>query len=255
VAGLFVLVAAVLVLGGPRLDAGREALRHPLAWASMAGPDQAGLMAAGLLGWLVLLWLAAGLILTTMAAAPGAVGRAAEAVACRLVPASVRRITAGVLGLSLTASVAACSEGSPTASLGSGLPVGSGRSAAPLPAAAAGSEVDWPLGIPIDAGRSGAGVVGPAGQGAGADGNGARPAGSARQTQPSTGPRQRAGAVVVAAGECLWVIAARQLPAGASPADVAAETQRWYAANAAVIGANPDLLRPGQVLAAPADQY
>jgi nucleoid-associated protein YgaU len=60
---------------------------------------------------------------------------------------------------------------------------------------------------------------------------------------------------VVAAGDCLWLIAARRLRADASLAEVAAETHRWYDANAAVIGGDPALLRPGQVLAAPADRH
>jgi resuscitation-promoting factor RpfA len=57
--------------------------------------------------------------------------------------------------------------------------------------------------------------------------------------------------VVVLRGDTLWAIAARALPTDASDADVAAEVQRWHAANAAVIGADPDLIRPGQVLVAP----
>jgi resuscitation-promoting factor RpfA len=57
--------------------------------------------------------------------------------------------------------------------------------------------------------------------------------------------------VVVLRGDTLWAIAARALPADATDADVAAEVQRWHAANADVIGADPDLIRPGQVLVAP----
>lgn len=60
-----------------------------------------------------------------------------------------------------------------------------------------------------------------------------------------------AGEVVVLRGDTLWSIAARTLPADASDADVAAAVQRWHAANEAVIGGDPDLIRPGQVLVAP----
>ncbi|WP_421740960.1 LysM peptidoglycan-binding domain-containing protein [Cellulomonas sp.] len=59
-------------------------------------------------------------------------------------------------------------------------------------------------------------------------------------------------AVVVVAGDSLWAIAARHLPSGAIDAEIAAAWPRWYDANAEVIGADPDLIRQGQVLTAPA---
>ncbi|MBN0041007.1 LysM peptidoglycan-binding domain-containing protein [Cellulosimicrobium cellulans] len=65
---------------------------------------------------------------------------------------------------------------------------------------------------------------------------------------PADGPRE----VVVVRGDSLWSIAARHLPDGASDAQVAHAVQRWYAANVGVIGDDPDLVRPGQVLVAPA---
>ncbi|MFD4993188.1 LysM peptidoglycan-binding domain-containing protein [Cellulosimicrobium cellulans] len=57
--------------------------------------------------------------------------------------------------------------------------------------------------------------------------------------------------VVVVRGDSLWSIAARHLPDGASDAQVADAVQRWYAANVGVVGDDPDLVRPGQVLVAP----
>jgi hypothetical protein len=53
-------------------------------------------------------------------------------------------------------------------------------------------------------------------------------------------------------GESLWSIAAAELGAGASESAVAARWPQWYAANRAVIGPDPDLLLPGQVLQSPA---
>jgi hypothetical protein len=64
------------------------------------------------------------------------------------------------------------------------------------------------------------------------------------------------GEHVVESGECLWRIAERRLAAaGASPtaADVASAVDRWWSANADVIGPDPDLIHPGQVLLPPAD--
>jgi nucleoid-associated protein YgaU len=56
---------------------------------------------------------------------------------------------------------------------------------------------------------------------------------------------------VVVAGDSLWRIAQRALGPDATDQEVAAEWPRWYAANADVIGADPDLVVPGQVLRTP----
>ena len=57
--------------------------------------------------------------------------------------------------------------------------------------------------------------------------------------------------VVVRAGDCLWHLAAADLPAGAGPARVTARWRAIYRLNAAVIGPDPDLIHPGQHLALP----
>ncbi len=75
----------------------------------------------------------------------------------------------------------------------------------------------------------------------------AQPVRSARQQ-----PASEAGPVTVVAGDSLWSIAARGL--GGSPAsdvDVALEWPRWYQANREIVGDNPDVLLPGQVLRPP----
>jgi nucleoid-associated protein YgaU len=59
--------------------------------------------------------------------------------------------------------------------------------------------------------------------------------------------------VAVAPGDTLWAIAARHLPAGATDAQIAAAWPTWYATNAAVVGPDPDLILPGQVLTVPAE--
>lgn len=60
------------------------------------------------------------------------------------------------------------------------------------------------------------------------------------------------GTVVVRPGDTLWSLTARHLGADATDAAISAEWPRWYAANAAAIGPDPDLLHPGQVLVVPA---
>jgi len=71
----------------------------------------------------------------------------------------------------------------------------------------------------------------------------APPVRPAAGTEPAT--------VVVLRGDSLWRIAARHLPAGADDAQIAAAWPAWYQANADVIGADPGLLLPGQVLVVP----
>jgi hypothetical protein len=63
-----------------------------------------------------------------------------------------------------------------------------------------------------------------------------------------------AGAHVVVPGDCLWDIAAARLSADGSPptdAAVAGAVQAWWSVNAEVIGPEPDLILPGQVLQPP----
>jgi nucleoid-associated protein YgaU len=57
--------------------------------------------------------------------------------------------------------------------------------------------------------------------------------------------------LVVRRGDSLWSIAARHLGHDASDAEIAQAWPAWFEANREVIGNDPDLLRPGQVLRAP----
>ncbi|OFI39837.1 hypothetical protein BIU82_01965 [Arthrobacter sp. SW1] len=69
---------------------------------------------------------------------------------------------------------------------------------------------------------------------------------AAQQADPS-GARE----VVVVRGDSLWSIAAKDLGAGASETDIAGHWPKWYAANKDVIGSDPGLIVPGQILQAP----
>lgn len=59
--------------------------------------------------------------------------------------------------------------------------------------------------------------------------------------------------IVVRSGDTLWAIAARSLPATATNSEIAVTCGRWYTANRAVIGTDPDLIRPNQHLTPPAE--
>lgn len=75
-----------------------------------------------------------------------------------------------------------------------------------------------------------------------------RPPAPPELDRPAAGREER---VVVRRGDTLWDLAAASLPPPRSEARTARAWPRWYAANRAVIGANPHLLHPGQVLHAP----
>lgn len=59
--------------------------------------------------------------------------------------------------------------------------------------------------------------------------------------------------VAVRAGDTLWDIAARHLGPDASAVDIARAWPQWFEANREVVGDDPDLLRPGQLLRPPTD--
>ncbi|MET1088942.1 MAG: LysM domain-containing protein [Arthrobacter sp.] len=60
-----------------------------------------------------------------------------------------------------------------------------------------------------------------------------------------------AAAVTVIAGDTLWDIAAAAMGPGASDVEIAMQWPQWYEANRAIIGQNPDVLLPGQILQPP----
>ncbi|MGW6267253.1 LysM peptidoglycan-binding domain-containing protein [Cellulosimicrobium funkei] len=95
------------------------------------------------------------------------------------------------------------------------------------------------------------GAAGPTAAAEGASSDAARQRDAALAvTRDVPGP-EAAPEVVVVRGDSLWSIAARHLPAGSTDGQVAEAVERWHATNAHVVGADPDLVRPGQVLVAP----
>lgn len=79
-----------------------------------------------------------------------------------------------------------------------------------------------------------------------------RPVSGTRTAAARASPRRAGAAITVAPGDTLWDIAARATGAGASVTAIAASWPRWYAANRAVIGPDPDVILPGQRLRPPA---
>jgi hypothetical protein len=80
---------------------------------------------------------------------------------------------------------------------------------------------------------------------------GALPGGARTTPDVDPEPARPGGTWTVRAGDNLWSVAERTLPAGASAPEVAARCQRIYALNQGVVGVDPDLVRPGQRLRLP----
>ncbi|MGY1735146.1 hypothetical protein [Geodermatophilus sp. SYSU D00684] len=216
---LGVATAVMTALGGvlhaltPDLGALLHSGGDLQAVVDTAGPEALLPHAVAVVAWAVWAWGALGLVLTALSALPGLAGAAAGVLLRRVVPASGRRAAALALGVGLATApvLSGCAAAGPVVVATAG---------APAPPAVP----DWPAPVPAPA-------------------------------VPDWPAAPALGEHVVLRGECLWTIAAADLRArtGAEPPDAAtaAAVGRWWAANAAVIGPDPDLLLPGQVLRPP----
>lgn len=227
--------------------------------AVAAGVDRpiATLCAAGL--WCAAVWVTLGLLAAAGSRLPGATGRHAATVSRLVLPRVLQRLLAGSAGLTvLLAPVAA------RAATSDPLPAPSW----PVSAAAASPAPIWPstpqASTPAAARSTAAPQTeAPGGEGSGAPGRPATPSRTPHSTpQPATAPPGAGttrvptavptATVAVRPGDSLWLIAARRLGAGSDARSVASAWPRWYAANRDVIGDDPALITPGQVLHAPA---
>jgi nucleoid-associated protein YgaU len=262
-ASALLVVADAAVLVGARPDLRRVGLTvgHPRAAAAAFGVDGAlGPVVTALL-WVAAAWLAFGLLAAAAARLPGAPGRWGIRAGRALLPRALSGLVAGSVGAGVFLAPAAALAAGPSAPprppaagaatvASPSTPATPSTPASPSPpatpstpattpttAAAAEPSPAWPVQP-----ASTPAPVWPTGPSTAA---GPPPAGPARST--GSGP------VTVGAGDSLWTIAGRRLGSSPSPARIAAAWPRWFAANRAVIGADPDLIHPGQVLRPPAD--
>ncbi|WP_199423529.1 LysM peptidoglycan-binding domain-containing protein [Actinotalea solisilvae] len=240
------LAAALAATGGL---AGATGAFWDEAAAVAAVPTAAGLEAGvGLavtgVGTAAAAVLSVGCLLLVVAAAArvgGAVPAGVERVAARLTPRVLRRALALGVGGLLVAGPAAAAVPDPagpdlgwTASVTAG-PAGASPVAAAVPVGLASAAADPAPPAPATADRA----------------TTVRTSGTHAGTPPPASTPLDAGVHVVVAGETLWSVAADHLGGGATDAEIAAAWPRWYAANAGVVGDDPDLVLPGQVLHAP----
>lgn len=217
--------AAALVTLAPDWPALGRHLMSADEWVAAVGADHAAASVAGAALWLCAIWLGVALLLMALAGAPGWLGATGRRLTKLIVPAAAARTLAGIAGLSISLSVIA-----PAAAAVGPLALASSSSPAPAwpissptaTAPAAPSPPGWPVSTVVTGG----------------------PPGSPTGTDHGTDHR-------VVPGDCLWNLAANQLGPTGRPGQIAALTAAWYAANRAVIGADPALLHPGQLLVEP----
>ena len=206
-----------------------------LAAPGPGGPADGILVITGLSGTVLALWLGLGMTLSALSTLPGALGLLCRQLAARVAPVAVRKVVAFILGTTLTAAlipgtaVAGITHGTPAATVVTSQqvqhPSGGGPVAAPE---ASFRFVSDPPHV--------------------TESMDAAPPPEWSTDRRAT-PQQ---VVVVLRGDTLWSIAARHLGQGATAAQITAEWHRWLSTNRDVIGADPDLILPGQELLPPA---
>ncbi|WP_337063475.1 LysM peptidoglycan-binding domain-containing protein [Kineococcus sp. G2] len=222
---------------------GLAALSTPALDAALDGTASFADLLTGLCGAAAALLLAAltGSVLLAAGAEarersrrPGRASPALAATTSRAVPAPVRRLVALAVGLALGTGAASAASAAPRA-----LDAGWAAAAPQLPGHAADAAdaadahvVTDPGWAPLPEPRT-------------------VPEVPAAELPGDARPTSSGDEVVVQRGDSLWSLARSLTGADASAGDVLREQQRLYAANADVIGADPDVLLPGQVLRLP----
>lgn len=202
-------------------------------------------VAAGAL--LVIWWLTSALLAVACAGLQKAGHSTAAAAVEKASPAFMRRLALAALGLQLAAGpVAAHADYAP------GAPAGISAEQAPTNQSEADTLARFPhWAVAVPEAQEDAAPIQP-------HWKPTPPLGEPRlltapplRTGPAGAPAASATEVIVLAGDSLWSIAARALGPEASDLDIAREWPRWFEANKAAIGNNPDVLLPGRILQAP----
>ncbi|MEP6463368.1 MAG: hypothetical protein ABJC62_08135 [Frankiaceae bacterium] len=212
-------------------------------WLTSTPPDQVLTVLAGLSGWLCLCWLASAALFAALGELPGFLGVLCRRIADRITPAILRRAIEGLLGTALA-------SGAVAAALPADAATPTHSAAVQAVGTAALRWAPHAQGQPVSAMPDGWPDVD-------------RPHSSSSESRQPPGPHKSrtaaapavasaGAAVTVRGGDTLWAIARRGLGGFPTQAEVATAWPRWYAANRAVIGPNPDVLQPGDVLRDPA---
>jgi hypothetical protein len=252
------MAAAVLLLGVFLAGTGghivgrwrSSSARHQ----SLGFEEQLG-MVANTVGLIVIVWWAMSFLIAVVAALLERCGKVrAASAAGKFTPAFMRRLALAAVGLQLLSAPFAAAAALPVLPGGdNATPAASaGWTPAPVPSgtAAPPASVDpWPGPTP--------GPGAPAADRATVNPQW-RPLSPVVEPGPLAGrplrhqqPAGRALEVTVRPGDSLWSVSAARLGPYASDVDIALDWPRVYQANRDIIGGNPHLLRPGQVLRLP----
>ena len=257
-AAILLLGVLLYVVGAGLLEQWQQASQH------RQGLDAEDLLgaAAAISGALLVGWWVVSLILATAATVLDRMGNLrAAAVTRRLSPAFMRRLVLAALSVQLLAGPAAHADTTvpgpqwaPTQDQVSSAPADPGNATVPPAFTTPGDGADRMIAHPaieeaVKDNASPPSRLEP----------GWQPAAPAVSPGLLTAPGVRsigdagteARAVTVLAGDTLWDIAAFALGPEATDVDVALAWPRWYEANRSVIGQNPDVLLPGQILQPP----
>lgn len=256
-------------------------LPNPLHWIELLnvrplGEDVSSVLGAALVlvtavvVWFLLLWGSTVMVVALAGRLPGGAGRRCRSMLVRIAPGVARNLVLTAVGASIITGLAAVGTGAASAESvpaggpaqasswtsveGSAVQLRSGQadpgSQTPDPmgiskASALRLDIDWPAG-PVQAPPTPENPVDIDWPNAGRPVISAVPAPVPPASSPAVMPP-----TVVHRGDSLWSIAAHHLPANATDAQIQTASHQWFVANAAVIGHDPNLILPGQILQAP----
>ena len=235
--------------------------------------DTALAATAGVAGWACLSWFAAVIAFEAGATVPGLLGSVSGWIARHLGPRSARTAARWLLGATIataplvsipalsvsayasvpvSASAYAC-----VAAIGASPGVDASPAAPAMldrPIATASVIAEQPVldrSGPTPTAGPAAPITGPAAPTVGPTPAAGRAAAAGLALVQSDSAASPVAGYVVRPGDTLWAIASHQLGPHQTAAAVAAQWPRWYAANREVIGDDPNLIRPGELLHAP----
>jgi hypothetical protein len=187
--------------------------------------------------------VAAALVVIAAGALPGSAGRAARQVSRHVLPRALAGLLVGSAGLGTLIAPAVASAAIPPAATTNTVAFASVTGPITAPITGPAPVTPPTIAPPVLPGLALPRLAPPA-----------IPAIPARLATPEPAPAMPQSEVVVAPGDSLWSIAARALGPDADPAQIAASWPRWFAANRAVIGSDPDHIIAGQHLQPPQRQ-